>query len=131
MFPSPRTDGPYLGLRNAFRQIASRKPQLAGVTPHTLRHSFASTAAELGLTELTVGALIGHRMGTVTSRYVHQLDAVLLAGADRVASQIEMWMREPLANDIINLAGHASAAGGPHDYTQRDSQKAAVIALRS
>jgi integrase len=103
-FPSPRVDGPYLGLRNAFRHIVSRKPKLRGVTPHTLRHSFASTAAELSLTELTVGALIGHRTGTVTSRYVHHLDAVLIAAADRVAGQIEAWMRGNETEEILEFS---------------------------
>jgi integrase len=100
-FPSPRGIGPYRGLRNAFRHIVSRKSVLGGVTSHTLRHSFASTAAELGFTELTVAALIGHRTGTVTSRYIHQLDAVLIAAADRVAAQIEAWMRGKEAAEIV------------------------------
>ena len=111
-FPSPRGDGPYLGLRNAFRRMVSRKPELGGVTPHTLRHSFASTAAELGLTELTVAALIGHRTGTVTSRYVHQLDAVLLAATDRVAAQIEAWMRGNGTAEIVELSERSVAVAG-------------------
>src|SRR5262249_54566695 len=91
-FPSPRGNGPYLGLRNAFRRVVAGRSELAGVTPHTLRHSFASTASDLGFTELTIGALIGHRTGSVTGRYVHPLDAVLIAAADRVATQIERWI---------------------------------------
>jgi integrase len=102
-FPSPRAAGCYLGLRNAFRRIVGLKPKLQGVTPHTLRHSFASTAADLGFTELTVGALIGHQTGTVTSRYVHQLDKVLIAAADRVAGQIEAWMRGNTDGEAVNL----------------------------
>jgi integrase len=110
-FPSPWGNGPYLGLRNAFRRIVASRPELAGVTPHTLRHSFASTASDLGLTELIVGALIGHRTGSVTSRYVHPLDAVLIAAADRVATQIEKWMRGATAGEIINFSERASATG--------------------
>jgi len=103
-FPSPRGNGPYRGLRNAFRRIVASKPELAGITPHTLRHTFASVAAELGLTELTIGALIGHRTGTVTSRYVHQLDAVLIAAADRVSVHINAVMRGEIGAEIIELA---------------------------
>jgi site-specific recombinase XerD len=58
------------------------------VTPHVLRHSFASVAADLGYSELTIGALIGHKGLTVTSRYVHAADAVLLAAADAIAAHI-------------------------------------------
>ncbi|QIG47940.1 tyrosine-type recombinase/integrase [Nordella sp. HKS 07] len=57
------------------------------VTPHVLRHSFASLAADLGLSEPTIAALIGHKRWTVTSRYMHSADAVLLAAADRVAGE--------------------------------------------
>ena len=123
-FSSPRGNGPYRGLRNAFRRIVSARSQLAGVTPHTLRHSFASTAADLGLTELTVGALIGHRTGSVTSRYVHPLDAVLIAAADRVATQIDKWMRGAIAGEIISLpGGHLAGA-------RLEEHSLAVVPLR-
>jgi len=64
----------------------------AGITLHTLRHSFASLAADLGYSEPTIGALLGHRSATVTSRYVHFADAVLLAAADAVADETERRM---------------------------------------
>jgi integrase len=66
-----------------------RKRELVGVTAHTLRHSFASLADDLDFTEATTGALLGHGKGTVTSRYVHKLDAALIAAAERVATLIE------------------------------------------
>jgi integrase len=128
-FPSPRGEGRYLGLRNAFRRIVALKLELKGVTPHTLRHSFASTAADLGFTELTVGALIGHRTGTVTSRYVHQLDKVLIAAADRVAGQIDTWMRGGQAGEIVDLSKYVGAASGP-DSTLSGGYDATVIPLR-
>ena len=75
------------GLPRGWRRVA----QCAGfsdVTPHTLRHSFASVAGDLGYAEPTIAALLGHAAGTVTSRYVHHLDEVLIAAADRVAQAI-------------------------------------------
>jgi integrase len=126
-FPSPRGNGPYRGLRNAFRRIVSGRPELAGVTPHTLRHSFASTAADLGLTELTVGGLIGHRTGSVTSRYVHPLDAVLIAAADRVATQIDKWMRGATAGEIVSLPERANV--GDLSRARFEDQAPAVIPL--
>ena len=36
----------------------------------------------------TIGAMLGHAGGTITSRYVHHLDAVLVAAADRVSERI-------------------------------------------
>jgi integrase len=57
----------------------------ADVTPHVLRHSFASLAADMGYSEPTIAALIGHAGRSMTSRYVHSADSVLLAAADAVA----------------------------------------------
>ena len=44
--------------------------KLEDVTPHTLRHTFASVAAELGFSELTIAALLGHAARGVTQRYI-------------------------------------------------------------
>ncbi|MEQ1538018.1 MAG: hypothetical protein ABL928_03750 [Sphingorhabdus sp.] len=52
------------------------------MTAHVLRHSFASLANDLGYTEITIAALIGHSKGTMTSKYVHTLDTVLVMAAD-------------------------------------------------
>jgi integrase len=59
----------------------------ADVTPHTLRHSFASLAGDLTYSETTIAALVGHQGRSITSRYVHAADAVLLAAADAVANR--------------------------------------------
>jgi integrase len=55
------------------------------VTPHVLRHSFASLGNDLGFTDATVGALLGHVGTTMTSRYQHSSDPVLLKAADSIA----------------------------------------------
>jgi integrase len=59
-----------------------------------LRHSFASLAADIGYSEPTIGALIGHKGHTITSRYVHAADSVLLAAADAVARRTADLMGE-------------------------------------
>ncbi len=75
-----------------FRVHWLRLAKLAGlpaeVTPHVLRHSFASAANDLGYSEATIGMLVGHRGAGVTRGYIHGADAVLLAAADRVAGAI-------------------------------------------
>ena len=65
---------------------------LTGLTPHGLRHAFASTGGDLGLTEITIAALLGHAAATVTGRYIHHLDTALIAAADRVAARIAAHM---------------------------------------
>jgi integrase len=64
------------------------------ITPHTLRHSFASLAADEGFSESTIAALIGHQGRSMTSRYIHSADAVLLAAADAVANETLARMGE-------------------------------------
>jgi integrase len=71
------------------------------VTPHVLRHSFASLAADLGYAEITIAALVGHKGATVTSRYVHSADAVLLAAADAVADETARRMGEAQATGQV------------------------------
>ncbi|WP_244492236.1 site-specific integrase [Methylobacterium sp. Leaf361] len=79
--------GPFASLDDALERIVI-SAGLEGVTAHTLRHSFASTAGDLGYSDSTIGAMLGHAGHGVTSRYIHHLDAVLIAAADRVAMQI-------------------------------------------
>jgi integrase len=80
-------EGPFGGMARAWQRTLKRT-ELTGVTPHTLRHSYASVAGDLGFTESTIAALLGHAAGSVTSRYVHHLDSVLVAAADKVAAAI-------------------------------------------
>jgi integrase len=56
------------------------------VTPHTLRHSFASLAGDMGLADSTIAGLLGHARSSITSRYIH-LDKALIAAADQVAGE--------------------------------------------
>jgi integrase len=89
-FPGSRGDDrPMRGFHVVWAKIAKRAGLPADVTPHTLRHSFASVAADLGYSELTIAVLLGHRKATITSRYAHHSDPVLLAAADAVAKHIQ------------------------------------------
>ena len=91
VLPAARSDGPYGGMPGAWERIAARAG-FENITLHTLRHGFASIADELGYTESTVAALLGHAKGSVTSGYIHHLDAVLVAAADRVSAEVAASM---------------------------------------
>ena len=82
------------GFKKMFRRIARYGELPPDITPHTLRHSFASLAGDLGYSEPTIAALVGHKGHTITSRYVHSADAVLLAAADAVADRTAELMGE-------------------------------------
>lgn len=89
VFPGPRAeDGAFGGFPNHWKQIFKDSP-LADITPHVLRHSFASIANDLGFTEVTIAALVGHAKGSVTSKYIHSLDTALIMAADTIAGYIQ------------------------------------------
>lgn len=77
-----------IGLPKHWLKIVARTP-LAKITPHVLRHSFASVANDLGFTESTVAALLGHAQGSVTSRYIQAVGSALVMAADTVAGYIQ------------------------------------------
>jgi integrase len=87
IFPSDRGDGHFIGLPHVLARLCARAG-VKGITLHTLRHTFASVAAELGYTELTIAGLLGHTARGVTNRYSHLPDSALLSAADRVAAHI-------------------------------------------
>ena len=100
------------GFPSLFERVTKAGGLPKEITPHVLRHSFASTAADLGFSELTIAALIGHRGSSITSRYTHHADAVLLAAADEVAAHIEGLMKTATAEEpptVIQLHGTKSA----------------------
>jgi integrase len=85
-FPADWGDGHFVGLVRILDRVCAIA-RLDDVTPHTLRHTFASVAGDLGFSELTIAALLGHAARGVTQRYVH-IDEALKFAADRVAAEI-------------------------------------------
>jgi integrase len=88
VFPGFGDDNAFGALPNHWSQIFKDSP-LADITPHVLRHSFASIANDLGFTEVTIAALVGHSRGSVTSKYIHTLDTALVMAADTIAGYIQ------------------------------------------
>ena len=112
VFPATRGDGVMSGFPGLWQRIAKLGKLPADITPHVLRHSFASLAADLGYSEHTIGALIGHKGHTITSRYMHSADAVLLAAADDLANETTARMGyERLAAEVVPLRRRAAANG--------------------
>jgi integrase len=86
LFPADWGGGHFIGVVRVLDRVCA-KAKLQGVTPHVLRHTFASIAGELGFTEMTIAGLLGHASHGVTQRYVH-LGSALVPAADRVAEEI-------------------------------------------
>lgn len=64
------------------------------VTPHVLRHSLASLAADMGISDHLISGLLGHARRSITSRYMHLSDIALIETADRVANETLRLMGE-------------------------------------
>jgi integrase len=62
------------------------------VTPHVLRHSYASLSADLGLADHTIARLLGHTQKSITSRYIHREKSAIEA-SDLVAAETLRLMR--------------------------------------
>jgi integrase len=85
-FPADWGEGHFIGVVRVLDRVCERA-RLADITPHTLRHTFASLAGDLGFSELTIAALLGHASRGVTQRYIH-IDEALRMAADRVAEEM-------------------------------------------
>lgn len=115
VFPQVRKAGgethAFGGLPKAWlRVIALAKDEggnnpIGDLTAHGLRHAFASSAHDLGYSELTIAALLGHAAASVTSRYVHQVDDALVSAADRISRQVADMMEGAESADIISMVG--------------------------
>jgi integrase len=84
VFPGPQ------GGRLAFDGPWDRLKPAGDLTPHALRHSYATLCAVLGFPEAVTAALLGHTKGTgsVTAGYQHLGAEPLLQAADAVSAKI-------------------------------------------
>jgi integrase len=56
------------------------------ISPHVLRHSFASIAGDMRLADSTIAQLLGHRLSSITSRYIH-MDKSVIEASNLVATE--------------------------------------------
>ena len=111
VFRASRGEGPMTGYPKLWTRIAEFGSVPPDITPHVFRHSFASMANDLGYSESTIAALIGHKGHSITSRYVHSADALLLAAADAVANNTLKLIGQLKSAAVIPLRRYAD--GGP------------------
>lgn len=86
VFPSMVSNGPYTSVSATLRRVC-RMAGIHDVTPHTLRHTFGSVAGDLGFSELTIRAMLGHASQNVTQDYVH-IDEALSLAVTRTADEV-------------------------------------------
>jgi integrase len=80
LFPATVGEGAFTAAKACLHRLCATV-MIEGVTPHTLRHTFASVAGDLGFSELVIAAMLGHSAQSVTQGYVHVDDALRVAVA--------------------------------------------------
>ena len=88
VFPGTQSGEPLIG----FPKILDCNSEEHGAVEHYTACSSAQLrdiANDLGSTEVTIAALLGHSRGTITSRYIHTVDTALIMAADTVAGYVQ------------------------------------------
>jgi len=104
IFPATSGEGHFIGLPRIFYALCKRA-NLEDASIHTLRHSFASTAAGLGYSELTIAGLLGHSLSGITARYAHMPDKALIAAADKISERILAALNGKADAEIVDFPG--------------------------
>jgi integrase len=77
---------------------------LPDVRSHDLRRSFASVGDELGYSEATIGAILGHFSRSITGRhYIRRPDEALISAATKIAERISDWLSMRAGGAVIDL----------------------------
>jgi integrase len=102
VFPATRGSGHIIGAPRVWNQLRSHLG-IEDVSLHTFRHGFASVAAELGYSEITIAGLLGHSTSSVTGRYIHLADPALVAAADRISTVIASRLGLAESEKVVKL----------------------------
>ncbi|KZD25513.1 tyrosine-type recombinase/integrase [Tardiphaga robiniae] len=102
VFPAITSESKHhTGLTRWLQKVSAK--DVPGITCHGLRHSFSSTAEDLGFSLPTIKALVGHARSSVTEGYIHKIDSALVAAADRIARHIDNSMTGRKDSEVIQL----------------------------
>jgi integrase len=83
VFPGNFKAGHYVGLAKAFEGIAKRA-KVPDITPHGLRHWFASATAEMNYSDFIIGGMLGH-----AKRSTHEHEYHVVWNAARKSWDVE------------------------------------------
>jgi integrase len=87
VFPNRKRDGPLRTIMPQWQRLR-RAAAIPDVRIHDLRHSFASTAINGGVSLILIGRLLGHALPETTARYAHLEDRTVSEAAARVSGSL-------------------------------------------
>jgi hypothetical protein len=99
------------------------------VSPHQLRHTFATLLLNAGAPIVSVQTLLGHRWADTTLRYARLYDGTLAADYYRAMAQIEAQM-DPKARPMVLPGQMLALVDALQSGTLNEKQKETVQALR-
>lgn len=86
LFPTYNYTGPIgpHAVRKYTRKMAEEYPDLSGLSPHVLRHTFATMALRRGMDLVSLQKILGHKSLQTTRRYLHPTVEDLQDAMDRL-----------------------------------------------
>jgi site-specific recombinase XerD len=116
LFPGKTPEKPYAGtsIQKTIKASARRAGLTKNVTPHTLRHSYATGLLEAGVDILTISRLLGHSSFTTTMVYLHVRQTHFLRSPSPLdwlpTRQLPKW-EDP--SQVNNQASNVQANNNP------------------
>lgn len=89
-----RDGSPFKSIRSPFK-TACKHAKLTGVTPHTLRHTFASRLAMAGVDVRTIQELGGWKELEMLQRYAHLSPSHKAEAVEKIANQVPTLFTTP------------------------------------
>jgi integrase len=109
-FPAERGEGFYVGTKRIWPK-AIKRAGLAGVTPHTLRHTLGSTAVSYGESLKMAGAILGHATSAATEVYAHLQHDPSKRVADRISGMISAALDGKPKAQVVSLSRSETKPG--------------------
>jgi integrase len=112
VFPAPQNNpskrGHITDTTSTTWAVVRTRAKIDSVPIHGLRHWFASAAAELGYSDLTIAGLVGHKIATMTARYANAPDSAFITAADRISQVLADALDGKDANEkVVSISGRA------------------------
>lgn len=107
-----RRDQPFKSIRRIF-EAACRRANLSGITPHVLRHTFASRLGDAGVSDGDIQALGRWKDAKMIKRYKHLTEKHLRESVEKIAKNIPtIFTTSQVSKTRKSLSAHKSRPYG-------------------